>query len=215
MCDMYRYWADQRNASQKSKTTHKLCEAGHCHSELQIYQILTYLLRMLLGIPNILILTYLLGKGDVIVTRNSKYIKYCHSEDEKDTLYDKLQETIDKVPVHDVLLILGDLNSKVGSENQGKETSTGKQGCGTINNILGKASGAVWRKQASNRSNNIPTQRDSQMDVTGWENAKPDRSCHHKQQMERKLTGCESNESDHHLVMAVIKLKLVNKCRNA
>lgn len=35
---------------------------------------------------------------------------------------------------HDVLLILGDLNAKVGTHNEGKESTMGKHGCDMINN---------------------------------------------------------------------------------
>ena len=40
------------------------------------------------------------------------------SEDRlKDTWYGKLQTTIDKVPRHDILILIGDFNAKVGREN--------------------------------------------------------------------------------------------------
>ncbi|XP_060579659.1 craniofacial development protein 2-like [Ruditapes philippinarum] len=54
-------------------------------------------------------------------------------EDSKDNFYQQLQTAIDKVPVHDILLIIGDLNAKVGCSNEGREKSMGKYGCGTIN----------------------------------------------------------------------------------
>ena len=54
-------------------------------------------------------------------------------EEDKDTFYDQLQELVDETPSHDVLLIMGDLNAKVGSNNKGKETIMGKHGLGDIN----------------------------------------------------------------------------------
>jgi hypothetical protein len=36
--------------------------------------------------------------------------------DEIDTFYDDLQRTYDKAPKHDIVLILGDLNAKIGKE---------------------------------------------------------------------------------------------------
>ena len=54
-------------------------------------------------------------------------------EEQKDTFYQQLQKAIDKIPTHDVLLIIGDLNAKVGSLNEGREKTMGKHGCGTIN----------------------------------------------------------------------------------
>ena len=46
-------------------------------------------------------------------------------EEDKDTFYDQLQELVDETPSHDVLLIMGNLNAKVGSNNKGKETIMG------------------------------------------------------------------------------------------
>jgi hypothetical protein len=55
-------------------------------------------------------------------------------EEEKDVFYDKLQEIIDETPSHDMLLLMGDLNAKVGTENKGRENTMGKQGIGECNN---------------------------------------------------------------------------------
>ncbi|XP_062611962.1 uncharacterized protein LOC134273760 [Saccostrea cucullata] len=54
-------------------------------------------------------------------------------DDEKVSFYDSLQEIVDNTPSHDVLLILGDLNAKVGKSNQGRESIMGKQGLGECN----------------------------------------------------------------------------------
>ena len=40
---------------------------------------------------------------------------------------------INKTPQHDVLLVIGDQNAKVGSNNSQHERSMGKEGCGTMN----------------------------------------------------------------------------------
>ena len=74
---------------------------------------------------------------------HSKYAKLtvviCYSptedseEEEKEVFYDQLQKTVEDTPVHDVLLLLGDFNAKVGTNNEGKERVMGKQGCGIIN----------------------------------------------------------------------------------
>ena len=74
---------------------------------------------------------------------NSKFAKlsvivcYAPTEDaedeEKDTFYDELQAAVDETPTHDVLLIMGDLNAKVGIDNQGKENTMGTQGLGVAN----------------------------------------------------------------------------------
>ena len=74
---------------------------------------------------------------------HSKYAKLtvviCYSliEDseveEKEEFYGQHQKTVEETPVHDVLLLLGDLNAKIGTNNEGKELVMGKQGCGIIN----------------------------------------------------------------------------------
>jgi endonuclease/exonuclease/phosphatase family metal-dependent hydrolase len=52
---------------------------------------------------------------------------------EKDSFYQHLQDVIDKVPHHDVLIVMGDFNAKVGDDNSGYEEVMGKHGLGTCN----------------------------------------------------------------------------------
>ena len=40
---------------------------------------------------------------------------------------------VEQVPTHDELLVIGDLNAKIGNENAGLERATGKHGCGKMN----------------------------------------------------------------------------------
>ena len=46
---------------------------------------------------------------------------------------DQLQAAVSKVPQHDVLLIMGDMNAKTGSDNTDRERAMGREGCGIIN----------------------------------------------------------------------------------
>lgn len=74
---------------------------------------------------------------------HSKYCKLtilqCYAptneaEDEvKDDWYEQLQYEVSRVPQHDLLLIMGDINAKVGSDNSNCEAAMGKHGCGNIN----------------------------------------------------------------------------------
>ena len=74
---------------------------------------------------------------------NSTYAKttiiQCYSptndaEDEvKDAYYEALQTQIVKTPQHDVLLIIGDQNAKVGNDNSQHERSMGREGLGIMN----------------------------------------------------------------------------------
>lgn len=52
----------------------------------------------------------------------------------KDEWYEHLSQVISKVPRHDMLLITGDLNAKVGEGNTNYERAMGKHGCGVMNN---------------------------------------------------------------------------------
>ncbi|XP_071123040.1 craniofacial development protein 2-like [Mytilus edulis] len=80
----------------------------------------------------------------LITTRfNSNYCKLsiiqCYAltndaEDEiKDDFYEQLQTAISKVHQHDMLVIMGDLNAKVGSHNTDGEYVMGRHGCGVKN----------------------------------------------------------------------------------
>ena len=52
---------------------------------------------------------------------------------EKDDWYEQLQYTISKVPQHDVLMVIGDMNAKVGSDNTDLTQVMGTHDCGEMN----------------------------------------------------------------------------------
>ena len=54
-------------------------------------------------------------------------------EEAKDDVYDSLQFVTEGIPKHDVLLMLGDFNARVGSNNENRESTIGKHGVGPIN----------------------------------------------------------------------------------
>ena len=68
---------------------------------------------------------------------NSKYCKLtiiqCYApandseDDMKEEWYDQLQAAVSKVPQHDVLLIMGDMNAKTGSDNTDKGRAMGEK----------------------------------------------------------------------------------------
>ena len=51
-------------------------------------------------------------------------------EKDKEDFYTCLQQQIDRIPRHDIALIMGDMNAKVGSDNSGYEECMGKHGMG-------------------------------------------------------------------------------------
>ena len=75
---------------------------------------------------------------------NSKFAKLtiiaCYApteeaeEEEKDEFYEQIEEGIRTTPRHDVLMVIGDLNARVGQDNTGKERAMGAQGFGCANN---------------------------------------------------------------------------------
>ena len=50
-------------------------------------------------------------------------------DDMKEEWYDQLQAAVSKVPQHNVLLIMGDMNAKTGSDNTDRERAMGREGC--------------------------------------------------------------------------------------
>ncbi|XP_051807750.1 craniofacial development protein 2-like [Acanthochromis polyacanthus] len=58
----------------------------------------------------------------------------CYAEeDDKDAFYTQLQAVVDKIPKRDILILMGDLNARVGSDNAGREKEMGRNGLGVMN----------------------------------------------------------------------------------
>ena len=71
---------------------------------------------------------------------NSKHCKLtiilCYApthESDKEDWYEQLQKAVAKVPQHDMFLIIGDMNAKVGPKKPNCERAMGKHGCGVMN----------------------------------------------------------------------------------
>lgn len=54
-------------------------------------------------------------------------------EDSKDTFYEQLQAELENTPHHEMKIVMGDLNAKVGNDNRNYERTMGREGCGTMN----------------------------------------------------------------------------------
>ena len=68
------------------------------------------------------------------VTIVQVYAPTNQADDEiKDQFYECLQKTLDGIPRHDVLMVMGDVNAKIGDDNEGIERTIGKQGLGSRN----------------------------------------------------------------------------------
>ena len=57
-----------------------------------------------------------------------------HDEEDKDQFYTMLNETLGKIPKHDITIVMGDMNAKIGDDNKDVEEVMGKHSVGTINN---------------------------------------------------------------------------------
>ena len=55
-------------------------------------------------------------------------------EEDKDVFYYSQQMTVDDVPRHDILLLLGDINASVGCNNKNRERAMRKHGVGDLTN---------------------------------------------------------------------------------
>ena len=51
----------------------------------------------------------------------------------KDEFYNRLQDVVSSGKRHDMLLVLGDMNAKVGEDNQGYERAMGRHELGSRN----------------------------------------------------------------------------------
>ena len=64
--------------------------------------------------------------NDRIITArfNSRYIRTPTNdaeEEAKDVLYEQAQNVLDKIPQHDIVILMGDWNTKVGYQQDGEE----------------------------------------------------------------------------------------------
>lgn len=55
-------------------------------------------------------------------------------EKDKDDWYEQLQQIVSQVSQHDMPLIMGDINAKVGDDNSNCARAMGRHGCGVMNN---------------------------------------------------------------------------------
>ena len=55
-------------------------------------------------------------------------------EDDQNLFYEQLQVELEEIPRQEVIIVMGDINPKVGDDNLVVERTIGRHGCGTINN---------------------------------------------------------------------------------
>ena len=138
--------------------------------------------------------------------------------EEKTDFYLVLQSEIEKVPKHDVKIVMGDLIAKDGNDNTGNERVMGKYGCGNINDngerlidlcgtnnlVIG---GTIFPHREMHKLTWIsPNGRDKNQIDHIVINGKWRRSL-----QDVRVMRVVDVASDHHIVVADIKLKLIKQ----
>ena len=141
------------------------------------------------------------------------------SEEEKEAFYLALHDTTAQVPKHDMLVVLGDLNAKVGTDNKGFEESMGCEECGNMND-----NGSLFRDFCQDNSLVIGGTIFPHKDIHKVTWMSPDGSTKNQidhititKRFRRSLIDVRAYRSadigsDHELVLAKVRLKL---CRQA
>ena len=166
--------------------------------------------------PRILWASFSTGSRKVNINIVQIYAPTNDAEDEdKDDFYGRLQGVMDRLPAKDVNIVMGDANAKVGEDPTGYETIMGRHGLGTMNengerfaefcSINGLTIGgtifphkqihkATWRSPDGKTENQI------------------DHICisskFRRSLQDVKVARGADVASDHHLLLATLKLKL-------
>jgi hypothetical protein len=75
------------------------------------------------------------------------------AEDTKEAFLEQLQSVLNNIPKHDVLIVIGDVNAKAVSNNEGHESAMRKHGIGKRNdnghqqNTFKKLVTAIWNEE--------------------------------------------------------------------
>ncbi|XP_072051496.1 craniofacial development protein 2-like [Amphiura filiformis] len=136
-------------------------------------------------------------------------------EEMVDEFYDLLQTTVNKTPKSDVLIIMGDLNAKVGTNWQQWENILGKHGYGEVNQRGEKLLNFCAVNDLCISNTIFKQKKDSRQ----WTWESPDQRTHNKIDyimISNKWKNCVQNArsypsadigSDHQLVIANIRMK--------
>ena len=142
-------------------------------------------------------------------------------EDEKEDFYFSLQAIVNTVPKRDILMIMGDLNAKVGSERLGRESEIGPHGIGTMNEngelfadfcavnsmVIG---GTFFPHKSCHKTTWVSPTGDTENQIDHIAITRRWRSSLHDVRAKR---GADIS-SDHHLLVAEIRLKLLAQKRS-
>ena len=136
-------------------------------------------------------------------------------EEEKDQFYQVLQNEIEQIPRHDMIIIMGDMNAKVGNDNTYYTREMGKNGCRVMNEngerladfcalnnmVIG---GTLFPHQSIHK---LTWQSPNGRDINQIDHFMINGTWRRSLQDVRVRRGADVG-SDHHLVVATVKLKL-------
>ena len=138
------------------------------------------------------------------------------SEEDKDEFYNNLQDLLDKLPTKDVNILMGDMNAQVGSNNEGYEQIMGKHGLGKkttdngerLKNLCALSKMIIGGTTFAHKRIHKTTW----VSPDGRTENQIDHVCisskfRRSLQDVRSMRGADA-ASDHHLVLAKVKLKL-------
>ncbi|XP_048753558.2 craniofacial development protein 2-like [Ostrea edulis] len=137
------------------------------------------------------------------------------SVESKDAFYEQLQNELDRTPQHDIKIIMGDMNVKVGSSNMHYDRAMEKHGCGCMNEN-GKRLAEFCTTNNYVIGGTLFPHRDIHK-LTGYSpNLRDKNQIDHimingtwrRSLLDVRVKRGADIESDHHLVTALIKLKL-------
>ena len=145
------------------------------------------------------------------------------AEDEsKEEFSEQLQREVEATPRHDVLIVMGDLNAKIGEDNGGWEKVMGKHGLGRMNE-----NGEKLAKFCGNNDlvigGSLFKHRDIHKITWTSPNARDQNQIDHiiingryrgSLMDTRAMRGADAN-SDHHMVMGKVRLKLCSTKRKS
>jgi len=138
----------------------------------------------------------------------------------KDSFYAQLQAELEKLPRHDMLVIMGDLNAKVGRDNSSYDRAMGKEGCGTMNEN-GERLAELCAAYNLVIGGTIFPHRDIHKLTWCSPNGRDRNQIDHlmingtwrRSLLDVKVRRGADVGSNHHLVTAYVKLKLRSTCR--
>ena len=135
--------------------------------------------------------------------------------EEKEEFYDQIQAVIDRAPKRDMKILMGDLNSKVGTDNTDRELTMGRHGTGeqnengeiftefcTFNDLV--IGGTLFPHKTIHKTTWISPDGRTENQIDHITIGRKWRRSLHDVRVKRGADAA----SDHHLVVAVVRVKL-------